>query len=491
MKREASELLSPRMMLFLLNTKRKWFNSIALLGSLLLLTQTRGFQKYYRSVLYSIVHSPRALLPTNDSNATIINSDKIETCPVDPSKIRMMEDYEYELNESPPLLPIGLANLRNTCYLNSVLQSLYLIQQYSRPILREYWRFNKNSFGVELFKLFSEMQQKAVERESTSSKYRSGSVIPIGVAKHLKININEQEDAEEIFLKILNQVDDSLPAVAAANKTGGKKKSNSIVSSLRPSDVFSCELQQLIHLVDHEDELSSNKTLRYLDFSLSIDPHAQTLSDCLKKFFEPEFLVGDNQFRCQRRGLSDARKSLRISRFPRVLALHLKRFSFDEATFQFKKITKPIDIPVRLDLSPFALKPGEQAAIARLPAEQRDAQPQAEASNLSDRTGNLGRYSLAAAVIHEGSLDRGHYFALTRVGKRGPEVDEEADGASLWVKLNDQTVTPIDEESVLRIARGQERPGTAGPGGQSIYEKFMGADPVSSNAYLLFYRLDE
>lgn len=107
--------------------------------------------------------------------------------------------------------------------------------------------------------------------------------------------------------------------------------------------------------------------------------------------------------------------------------------------------------------------------------------------NAISPTNNVGRYSLSAAVIHQGSIDRGHYFTLAKVAKH-PNITDE-DKMHHWVMLNDHQVTPLDEEIVLRIAAGEER--ATNPSSKSIYEKVLGSDPVSTNAYLLFYTLQE
>jgi hypothetical protein len=118
-------------------------------------------------------------------------------------------------------------------------------------------------------------------------------------------------------------------------------------------------------------------------------------------------------------------------------------------------------------------------------------------SHVFNKTSNLGRYSLKAAVIHEGSLDHGHYYTLGRVFAT-PTTREEEDEKSYWVKMNDAVVSRVDEKTVLQTCRGQERGGERGRGGgggggsAGLIEKYLSEmNPISSNAYLLFYSLDE
>ncbi len=91
------------------------------------------------------------------------------------------------------------------------------------------------------------------------------------------------------------------------------------------------------------------------------------------------------------------------------------------------------------------------------------------------------KYNLQAAIIHEGSLEFGHYYAYAKV-----PINQELCNAEKqhWVKLNDHTVSQATIDEVLQVARGMTGviPTRAiGP------RPTLGANSFSTNAYILFY----
>jgi ubiquitin C-terminal hydrolase len=333
---------------------------------------------------------------------------------------------------SMSLLPVGLINLRNTCYMNSILQSLFSVRQFSLAVVIGAFNFTEESVGEEVQSLFEKMQ-------AANGQQVRLPISPFALAKKLKIDITQQEDAEELLLKVVNGMDESL----LASKVAGEK-------SLRPSDALRIEKQQSITCINVNH--TSTKKLNYFDLSVPIKG-MQNLSQAIAAYFEPELLTGEEKYKCSQHGLQDAEKKMTITKFPRVLAVHLKRFSFDPETFQFRKIIDPLDIPLQLNMRSYS-------------------DPEHVPADLT-----AGLYNLSAVVMHEGSLEYGHYYTFAKV-PRNHENSEDMH----WVKLNDQQVQEVDEEFVLTVAKGVKRTNML----NSMFSKMMDAD-TSTNAYLLFY----
>lgn len=60
--------------------------------------------------------------------------------------------------------------------------------------------------------------------------------------------------------------------------------------------------------------------------------------EALKGFIQPETLEGDNQYYCDHCNKKcDAHKYFKLSKFPYILTLYLKRFAYDN-TFKYIKL---------------------------------------------------------------------------------------------------------------------------------------------------------
>lgn len=227
-------------------------------------------------------------------------------------------------------MPAGLINMRNTCYMNAILQSLFSVKPYSHSLMNGSFAFKEGSVGMELQRLFVQMQ-------NASEQVIKLPILPRSLAMKLKIDISQQEDAEELMLKILNEVDDSRLDAGLKKDKFSRHQTAMQRYNIKPSAVFDMELQQTITCTNFQ-HISSTRPLTNFDLSVDIKG-IFSLEHAIEQHFQPELLTGENQYRCQTHGLQDAQRSLRISKFPRVLALHLKRFSFDPITYAMKKVS--------------------------------------------------------------------------------------------------------------------------------------------------------
>lgn len=110
-----------------------------------------------------------------------------------------------------------------------------------------------------------------------------------------------------------------------------------------------------------------------------------TLMDCMRLFTKEDVLDGDEKPTCCRcRARKRCIKKFSVQRFPKILVLHLKRFS--ESRIRTSKLTTFVNFPLRdLDLREFA----------------------------SENT-NHAVYNLYAVSNHSGTTMGGHYTAYCR-----------------------------------------------------------------------------
>ena len=80
---------------------------------------------------------------------------------------------------------------------------------------------------------------------------------------------------------------------------------------------------------------------------------AVSLNTCLKAFVKDEVLSGDNKYHCDRCGLVDAVRRVRLQTLPPVLNIQLLRFVYDPTTYTKKKLSTVVSFPRVLDLSSY------------------------------------------------------------------------------------------------------------------------------------------
>ncbi|EEB05532.1 ubiquitin carboxy terminal hydrolase Ubp9 [Schizosaccharomyces japonicus yFS275] len=169
----------------------------------------------------------------------------------------------------------------------------------------------------------------------------------------------------------------------------------------------------------------------FLDLSIDIEDFS-SVSSCLRTFSSAEMLSSKNKFHCDAcRSLQEAEKRIKLKQLPQILALHLKRFNYSEQQSGHAKLFHTVAYPSEL----------------RLPNTTEDAED-------ADRL-----YELSAIIVHiGGGPHHGHYVAIVRTTSCG------------WVLFDDETVTPVDD---------------------SFIRKFFGDQPGEATAYVLFYTAKE
>lgn len=178
-------------------------------------------------------------------------------------------------------------------------------------------------------------------------------------------------------------------------------------------------------------------------------PHAtMQLASCLQAFGAPETLQGDDAYSCevcskravaraaaegreltaeQKRG-QPALKWLQVSKMPKALTLHIKRFR--SMGRRVNKIDTHVPFPPVLNISPFACA-GEPAKHY---SELRADGPAAAGAAAAPAEGNFQLYGV---VEHQGSFSGGHYVAFVHL-------------SGLWYRMSDSQVSLVPESDVYQ-----------------------------------------
>lgn len=193
-------------------------------------------------------------------------------------------------------------------------------------------------------------------------------------------------------------------------------------------------------------ETVRRKDENFIDLSLDIVENNCSITHCLRKFSHTETLNCDHKFFCDTCcSKQEARKRMRLKKLPQVLAIHLKRFKFQESLGRYTKLAYRVVYPLQLRLF-----------------------------NTSEECPNPDvLYELVGVVIHAGSTpNRGHYIAMVRSNSvigGGPE---------LWLLFDDDNIEKIDP-AIMEEFFGQSSE-TNVPGST--------ATKPSETAYILFYQ---
>ena len=286
----------------------------------------------------------------------------------------------------------------NTCYLNSVLQSLAYVSPVANYFLKRLHSLScsKRNTGMAcILCMLEEHITRALDRVS-------GSFAPSSIVSKLRtisktFRPGRQEDAHEFLRRLIDSCSlsqlNGAPRGFFVNLFTGKFRSR-----------ITC-------MVCHKN---SDTFDPFLDVSLDVHG-CNSLGDCLKKFTAVEVLQGRNAYNCKSCSRSvTAQKQFTLNSVPTVLTFQLKRF--DILRGHTGKLHRKISFPLELDMHPF----------------------------MSKEVDNYGaRFSLSAVVVHQGSsLSSGHYYSYCR------------SPAGLWLQMNDETVSQVKAESVLQENSG-------------------------------------
>ncbi|KAK9726178.1 hypothetical protein RND81_05G195800 [Saponaria officinalis] len=345
------------------------------------------------------------------------------------------------------LLPRGLINAGNLCFLNATLQALLSCSPFLK-LLQELKARDIPKADYPTLTAFVDFLSEFDLPSNSNSKKKVPTTIEMGrpftpamfedVVKNFTPDVpsgfsgrTRQEDAQEFLSFVMDRLHDELLKLGGQFSGVGGKKSSLVCSSeddewetvgpknksavtrtqsFVPSELSAIFGGQLRSVVKAKGNKASATVQPYLLLHLDILPEAVlTIEDALRLFSAPETLEGYRASNSGKAGIVSASKSVKIQTLSKIMILHLMRFSYGSQGST--KLHKPVCFPLELVLG----------------------------RELFDSPVNGGRkYELVATITHHGKdPSKGHYTADAR----------HANGQ--WLRFDDASVTAIPTKKVL------------------------------------------
>ncbi|KAM5247639.1 ubiquitin carboxyl-terminal hydrolase 47 isoform 6-T6 [Ctenodactylus gundi] len=350
------------------------------------------------------------------------------------------QSYSYSsiLNKSETGY-VGLVNQAMTCYLNSLLQTLFMTPEFRNALYK--WEFEESeedpvtSIPYQLQRLFVLLQtskKRAIETTDVTRSFGWDSS-----------EAWQQHDVQELCRVMFDALEQKWKQTEQADLI---------------NELYQGKLKDYVRCLECGYEGWRIDT--YLDIPLVIRPYGSSqafasVEEALHAFIQPEILDGPNQYFCERcKKKCDARKGLRFLHFPYLLTLQLKRFDFDYTTMHRIKLNDRMTFPEELDMSTFIDVEDEKS-------------PQTESCTDSgaENEGSCHSDQMSNDFSNDDGVDEGICL-------------ENNSGTEKISKSGLEKITPED----IKKTHG----GSSGSRGY-----YSSAFASSTNAYMLIYRLKD
>nr|XP_009857673.1 ubiquitin carboxyl-terminal hydrolase 40 [Ciona intestinalis] len=280
---------------------------------------------------------------------------------------------------------IGIQNQGATCYLNSLIQTLFLTPEFREQLFdigcEELGKSGPNKKDGKVRKIPLQLQllfarlllinQSSCKTEDLTDSF--------GWRNSEEM---QQHDVQELSRILFDAIENSLVG------TSGDKLIHNLYKGVIVNQIQCCICQR----VSERDE-------EFLDLTVSVSGGKNLQSSLSSVFQAEEMMSGKNQYFCEKcKKLVNAKKGAKLKTLPPILTLSLLRFNYDLRTFNRYKETGHFPFPIKLNVEKYCK---QHNVNGDGDGTDKDKPPCTE-------------YSLYSVIIHTGNAHRGHYHAYIR-----------------------------------------------------------------------------
>lgn len=280
---------------------------------------------------------------------------------------------------------VGLTNQGATCYMNSLLQTLFFTNELRRAVylLPTETDDSIRSVPFGLQRTFYDLQfsEKSVGTKKLTRSFGWET-----------LDTFMQHDVQELCRVLMDNIENKMKHTQVEG-TIPRLFEGKMISYVK------CKV------IDYE----SRRTEGFYDIQLNIKDK-KNIIESFKDYISVESLEGENKYDAGKYGLQDAQKGVFFDSFPPVLHLHLMRFQYDPQTDSNIKINDRYEFYENIDLSEFLEKPESTPS----------------------------KYTLQAVLVHSGDNHGGHYVVF---------INPKLDGN--WFKFDDEVVSRCTKKDAI------------------------------------------